>query len=193
MKTSSRTTWRARAAALVLVWSAACAGPVESQARATFDADFGRATMTVFPTGVRRATVAFDREAAERLASFVRDGKYFDARSAGGEVALPGAWHMNEARMLRESAEALASWVRAHPIETRYAMMAEYLLQPDEAIGVHVYVVDAQGRIAWVQLWNSHWEPFGSLKPSDVAGCTEALLKGLPEVWAEERARAASQ
>lgn len=173
--------------ALALLFAAAaCRGPIDPQAHERFRSELGAATLTVFPAHVNRAGVQeWDASAAERLAALCASEGWFDARASTVLVPLPVEWHMNQARMLRDGAEAFAAWVRQHPLETRYALITDYLLGTQEAGGVHVLVVDAEGRVADVSLWNSHWEPFREIRPKSVDDCTEVAVRGLRENWAE--------
>lgn len=179
------------ALALVLLL-AGCRGPIDSAAQARFARDFGAGTLTVFPAHVNRAGfAAWDARAAERLAAFCNDERWFDTRASTVEVPLPVEWSWNQAAMLADSAEAFAAWVREHPLETRYALIADYLLGPQEAAGVQVIVVDAEGRVADVSIWNSHWDPFEERAPKTVDDCTEITVLGLRENWTELRAERA--
>ena len=168
-----------------------CRGPIDSAAQARLEQGFGTETVTVFPAHVNRAGFeAWDARAAERLAELCNAEHWFAARVSAVEVPLPVEWSWNQAAMLEDGAEAFAAWVREHPLETRYALIADYLLGPKEAGGVHVIVVDAEGRVADVSLWNSHWDTFEELAPKSVDDCTEIAVRGLRENWAELRARA---
>jgi len=96
-------------------------------------------------------------------------------------VPIPGPWHSNQARMLAESAESFASYVKAHPISTEFALMPEYLMFRSHAGGVHCYVADAQGRLAFVILQNSHWTEFAEVDPKTPDDCTQVLILALED------------
>ena len=59
---------------------------------------------------------------------------------------------------------------------TRYALLPEYLGAKTEAGGVHAYVVDADGTVAFQVLLNSHWEEFSKAKPKTPDDCTAVLI-----------------
>jgi hypothetical protein len=98
------------------------------------------------------------------------------------EVPITGSWGMNQAKMLRESAEAFAAYIVEHPIETEYALLAEYLiLGTGVPGGIHCYILDGQGRVAYVVLLNSHWSEFSDADPQTVEDCTDVLIGVLRE------------
>lgn len=181
-------------AVLLAVVLGGCRGPIDSAAQARFERGFGGESVTIFPAHVNRAGAEeWDARAAERLAELCNAERWFDARTSVVDVPLPVEWSWNQAAMLADGAKAFAAWVREHPLETRYALIADYLLGPKEAGGVHVIVVDAEGRVADVSLWNSHWDTFEELAPKTVDDCTEIAVRGLRENWAELRARAQAE
>jgi hypothetical protein len=84
--------------------------------------------------------------------------------------------------MLGESAKEFAAYVRANPIGTRYALLPEYLGGKTEAVGIHAYIVDAEGTVAFQVLLNSHWEEFAKASPLKTADdCTAVLIEVLRE------------
>ena len=78
--------------------------------------------------------------------------------------------------MWRESAKEFGEYVRANPIGTRYALLPEYLAGKTEAVGIHAYIVDAEGTVAFQILLNSHWEEFSRAKPKTADECTAVLI-----------------
>ncbi|MCK6446813.1 MAG: hypothetical protein L6Q99_10510 [Planctomycetes bacterium] len=182
-------------AGLVVLATASCAGPnVDRAAQERFLAELGRTTVTVFPAHVNRAGgEEFDERAAARIAALANERGWFDARTSSSHVSLPTAWYMNEAKMLGDSAAAFADFVREHPVETRYALIADYLLGTHGVGGVHVVVVDGEGRVVDVSLWNSHWDAFREVQPKDVDGCTEVVLRGLARQWPARAGSAAPE
>lgn len=172
-------------AGLAVLATAGCAGPnVDRAGQERFLGELGHTTVTVFPAHVNRAGAEeFDARAAERIAALANERGWFEARTTTSRVSLPTVWYMNEAKMLGESAAAFGAWVREHPVETRYALIADYLLGERGVGGVHVVVVDGDGRVVDVSLWNSHWDAFKEVEPRDVDGCTEVVLRGLARQW----------
>lgn len=172
------------ACSVVLV-ATSCAGPdIDRAGQARFLDALGHTTVTVFPAHVNRAGAEeFDDRAAERIAALANERGWFEARASTKHVSLPTVWYMNEAKMLGESAAAFGAYVREHPLETRYALIADYLLGTRAAGGVHVIVVDGEGRVVDVSLWNSHADVFQEVVPRDVDDCTEVALRGLARQW----------
>jgi hypothetical protein len=144
--------------------------------RATFLASLGDTTVTVFPVVVRRSTLTYDEAGAVTLAEFLNSSGLARATVVGRQVPISGGWHMNQARMWRESAASFGEFVRANPIGTRYALLAEYLGGPKEVGGIHVYVVDAQGAVAFQVLLNSHWKEFSRANPKTESDCTAVVI-----------------
>ena len=136
----------------------------------------GKTSVTVFPAVVRRQTVSYDDNASVKLTEFLNTAGLADATASDRHVPITGPWRHNPARMLRESAKEFAAYVRANPIGTRYALLPEYLFGPTEAGGIHAYVVDADGTVAFQVLLNSHWEEFSKAKPKTADDCTAVLI-----------------
>lgn len=144
--------------------------------REAFLASVGKTSITVFPAALRRATITYDDPASERLTAFLNTAGLADAIASDRHVPITGPWRMNQARMWRESAQEFGEFVRTHPIATRYALLPEYLGGKTEAAGIHAYVVDAEGAVAFQVLLNSHWEEFSKAKPKTEDECTAVLI-----------------
>ena len=85
----------------------------------------------------------------------------------------------DSAKMLKESAEAFATYLAEHPVATEYALLPEYLLGRTTVGGIHCYIVDAENRWAYAVLLNSHWEEFIEMNPQTVDDCTPVLIEAL--------------
>jgi hypothetical protein len=83
--------------------------------------------------------------------------------------------------MLKESAEAFFAYVKEHPVATKFALLPEYMLVKSRPRRLHCYVVDADGRLAYVVLRNSKWPIFAEVDPRSVDDCTEVLVRVLEE------------
>ena len=160
-----------------------CRGIAEPAARETFLDSLGTTSITVYPAYVRRRTGAYDEATAERLAGFVRAESMAEVTVSDEQVPITGPWHHNQARMLQESAESFAAYGRDHPIRTDYALLAEYLFGRDAAGGIHAYVLDAEGTVAYAVLRNDHWRPFAEVAPRTVDDCTDVLVDVLRDSW----------
>ena len=85
--------------------------------------------------------------------------------------------------MWQESAAALGAYVQANPITTEYALLAEYLILGTENVGgVHYYIVDSQGTLAYGILLNSHHSEFIDADPQDTDDCTDLVIEMLGQL-----------
>jgi len=144
--------------------------------RAAFLASIGKTSITVFPAVVRRSTITYDDNPSVKLAEFLNTAGLADATASDRHVPITGPWRINQARMWRESAKEFGEFVRANPIGTRYALLPEYLGGKKDAGGIHAYIVDAEGAVAFQILLNSHWEEFSKAKPKSEDECTAVLI-----------------
>jgi len=164
----------------VVLMASGCQYPVDRVAKEAFWGGLGKTSITVFPAFVRRGqSGSWDERSAQTVGAFFGDKGLATVTVSDAHVPIIGSWHSNQARMLAESAEAFASYVKAHPISTEFALMPEYLMLRSRAGGVHCYVADAQGRLAYVILQNSHWTEFAEVDPKSVDDCTEVLVRVL--------------
>lgn len=171
----------AAAGAAVAIGLAGCRH-TPSEAEKKFIARIGDLSITVYPAFVRVGkSASYDPQAAVDIADFLKADKLAGARVSEEQPPITGPWHMNQLRMYRESQAEFAAWVKAHPPETEYAMMAEYLKgKPDgDAGGVHGYLIDRDGVEVHIVLLNSHHEVFSKAAPKSTAECTEVLIAAL--------------
>jgi hypothetical protein len=161
-----------------------CTGIVDPDAHKALLARQGRMSITVYPAYVRRRPATYDDASAERLAEFLRADGLAEATATDEHVPIPGPWHASQPTMLRESAEAFAAYLREHPGSTDYALLPEYLFGGRGVpVGIHGYVLTADGTVADVVLLNSHWSAFSDADPRTVADCTEILIGVLRDDW----------
>jgi len=165
---------------IATVFASGCGSIVNPQAKEALFQTLGNTSFTVFPTFVRALDTSYDEDAAREIGEFLTGEDLGDVALSTENVPIIGSWGMNQAKMLRESAEDFAGYVRDHPIETEYALLAEYLiLGTGIPGGIHCYVLDAQGRVAHVVLLNSHWSAFADADPQTVEDCTGVLIEVL--------------
>lgn len=155
---------------------AGCNGPVDPKLEQRFIADLPTATMVVFPSVVRSQQIAYDNRAAEAFAAALRDAG-IAASTASDHVPIIGGWGHNQARMFRNSIESFARYVAANSVDADYAVLAEYLMLPNKAGGVHVYVVDRHGQIMAGFLRNSHHDVFSKANPKTADDCTKLAIE----------------
>jgi len=155
--------------------------PNLEKTRKAFLASIGETSITVFPAFVRRGQGSYDDNAAVKLAEFLNAAGLAKATASDRHVPITGPWRMNQARMWKESVTEFGAYVRANPIETHYALLPEYLGGKTEAVGIHAYIVDAEGEVAFQVLLNSHWEEFSKAHPKTPDEGTALLVDVLRE------------
>ncbi len=175
--------WRLKAVGFGLclgaLWaSAGCRGIIDEEANATFLKTLGRTSVTIYPAFVRQGQESsYEPGAAEAVGEFFADEGLATVTVSQEQVPISGGWHMNQARMLRESAEDFAKYVVEHDVATDYALLPEYLTGSTGGVGgIHCYLLDAEGTVAYAVLLNSHHRPFYEADPQTVADCTAVLI-----------------
>lgn len=164
---------------LVLAPVCGCAGPTDAEARHTFLRSLGDTSITVFPAFVRDGDPPYDEKAAMSIGEVLTDEGLAEVTISQEQVPITGLWRHNQARMLRESAAEFAEYLKANPTATEYALLPEYLAGDWGVGGIHCYIVDADNRLAFVVLQNSHWPIFKEVNPQTVDDCTEVLIRVL--------------
>jgi hypothetical protein len=158
-----------------------CGGIIDEQAGQQFRQSLGSMSVTVFPTFIREGEQGrYDPESAQQIGEHLTSANLATVQVNSAEVPISSEWGMNQSKMLRESAADFSAYVQAHPIATDYALLAEYLLGGGgKVMGIHLYVVDAGGTVAYAVLQNSHHPEFQAVDPQSLADCTEVLLRAL--------------
>ncbi len=161
-----------------------CKGILDEEAHAELLGRIGETSFTVFPTYVRGGPETYySAEEAGKIGAFITADGLGTVTMSEAEVPITGPWHSNQAKMLRESAEAFRAYIADNPIATEYALLPEYLIGGRGGVGgIHCYVLDKDGRIAEVALLNSHHKPFYEADPKTVEDCTDILI-GVLRDW----------
>ena len=176
----------------VLLTAGACGSPIDDEVRESFRARLGSTSFTVYPAFLRSpAGNGWDDASAVRLAAALVEDGQGQAVASDAHVPITGEVHMNQARMWRESAAEFGAWIAAHPPQTDYAILTEYIGVPaeKEAFGIHAYVVDRSGKLVDGVLLNNHHEGFAAAHPRSAAECTELLVTVMREQWAPSAPR----
>lgn len=178
---------------------AGCFGLVDKEQSDEFLADLGSTSMTVYPTYIKRMAKnesgkplgydsedsTYDSAETQRLAAFLRCECLASVTLSTEEVPLDRDWQRTQYGILKASSRAFGDHVAAHPIETEYAMMAEYAIPHSSVWAVHAYVVNARGELVWVAHLNSHFDVFSNINPQSPSDGTDVLLAflrtGLPD------------
>jgi hypothetical protein len=160
-----------------------CGGIIDEQAERTLMDTLGDTSIAVFPAFVRDGQQArYNADAARQIGQFLTGEKLAAATVSQAQVPITSQWGMNQAKMLRASAADFTAYVQAHPIQTDYALLPEYLIGGQGVVvGVHCYVVDEGGKVAFAVLLNSHHQTFADAQPKNVEDCTEVLIQVLRE------------
>jgi hypothetical protein len=158
-----------------------CHGIVDPGAHDLWKQNLGDTSITIFPTFVRTASEPqYSAVEAARIGEFFTNDGLAQVVLGDAEVPITGEWKMNQAAMLRESAADFTRYVVDHPAETEYTALAECLMGGHgRVVGIHGYVLDAQGRVADAVLLNSHHRAFANANPSSVEDCTSVLISVL--------------
>jgi hypothetical protein len=158
-----------------------CQSAVDRQAAELFEAKLGNTSITVFATYVRDGeTPTYDPASAGEIGDLLANDGVATVTQDASEVPITSEWGMNEARMFQESLANFTAYLGEHPLTTEYGLLAEYLIGGQGVpVGVHIYVVDGEGRCAYGTGVNSHHDAFNSVNPQNVADCTTIALNVL--------------
>jgi hypothetical protein len=127
--------------------------------------------LTIYAVYVMDEPPRHESEAAEMLAKKLRRLGFRRVAVCEAPADLPFRPQPNELAMFWERAQALASHVRANPLDTDYVLMVDAFADFEGAVGpvhvaaVHVAVTDGQGRLSYVLLRNSHHPHYQEIKP----------------------------
>jgi hypothetical protein len=135
----------------------------ESEHTAAFLEALDTAAIAVYPTLLRRESRTASSFASQnQIVALLNKSGVLTVRAAPNRVdlgALRGSsqWEIFESDMQRIG-ESLQKWRS----DARYHLFMEFLLPVSDQniFGVHVYVLDAEGRNAFSFLLNSHHQPF---------------------------------
>jgi hypothetical protein len=171
-------------AALLVVQLGGCGGVVDQQAEKVLMGRLGELSVTVYPVFIRDGEQhRYDAASARALGAWLTEHRVGQVSYATAEVPITSRWGMNQARMLRDSIEDFRKFLLANPPPTEYALLAEYLYLGGEGGvgGVHLYLLDPSGRVAYVSLMNSHHAAFHSVKPRNRSAedCTQIAVNAL--------------
>ena len=164
-----------------------CGGRVDRLAQSAFLAEGGQAGLTILPAVLRSGEeLRHDAQEAERLASGL-SGLGVLAEAGVGEAPLSPGWKMSGDAMCRRSAQEFRRWIRQHPTGSRYVVLPEYQLGTRMVAGVCLYVVDAQGRLAYARRFDSNDRLYQDMAPLGPRDCTNLLISALHEILGAQR------
>jgi len=177
------------AVSLVLAWTG-CARYISKDAKRAFEKRPGTFSVTVFPVNIVRgfSLVDQDGELAEQLARFLIDEGYADAivDPAGADIVVKRS--VSQPKVMKNSAVRFSTIVRERQIRTDYALLVEIFLNHDQTVvrGVHIYLVDREGRVAMIGLNNSHWGEYKAVMPKDRQGGYQVAVRMLRRLCSQD-------
>jgi hypothetical protein len=156
---------------------------IDKAAREKFIREAGTSSVTVFPAYVRQGTDAvYNAGAARTIAAAFEQAGVGEAVAGAAEVPLTSEWGMNQSKMYRDSLADFQAYLAEHPVETDYAFLPEYLINHHGTVmGVHGYLVSADGKAAFGVGLNSHHEIFEDVDPENVADCTTMVCRKIAQ------------
>jgi uncharacterized protein YceK len=169
---------------LITLLLAGCGSIVQKEDGARFRQSLGKTTVTVYPSVVRTtrsaAAESWNEDGARQIAAYIEKRGWAHTAVATDHLEITGQPGVNQAKMFRSSMTSFGEWVKAHPPETEYACVAEYLMMGERGVGgVHVYCARKDGTPAFASLANSHWEEFKEVKPRTVDDATKVAVGAL--------------
>ena len=191
----------------LLLGTSSCSGLVNEKQTEQFFADLGNTSITIYPTYIKRMArdelgkplgydafnSGYEHKETERLAAYLRCECLAQVVVGADKVTLGGKWQKTQYGIFKASSRAFADYVAAHPIDTEYAMMAEYAIPLDRVWAVHAYVVNAKGELVWILHLNEHFEVFTDFNPKIPAEATDVLLEYLRTGWPDTSAKCTTQ
>ncbi len=158
-----------------------CDGIVDEPAEAQLHESLGNTSVTVFPAFVRDGEEKrYDADAADAAGAFLTQAQLATVTISQAEVPISSQWGANQAKMFRGSAADFSAYVRQNPIQTDYALLPEYLIGgAGRPVGVHLYLVNSEGAVAYALLLNSHHREFSDVDPQTTEDCTTILINQL--------------
>lgn len=159
---------------------------IDQAARDRFRSELGHTSVTVYPTLLRgEAEESFDLASAREVASFLNEKGFATATITEEEPTVQTIGHRNEMRVAAASALSFAKFIAGEPLETPYALMAEYFVSSRDgrAMAVHYYIVTRDGKVADAGVINSHYRIFQEIDPRTVEDCTRVAIEQMEDSW----------
>lgn len=160
-----------------------CAGYISRDAKRAFEKRDGKFSVTVFPVSIVKGFTLIDqdREIADQLARFLNDEGIAEATVTDDAAIYEVVQSVSQPVVMENSAIAFAAIVKERQIATQYALLVEILFNRRETVvrGVHIYLVDSQGKVAMIGLNNSHWEEYKAVEPKDRQGGYQVAVRML--------------
>ena len=174
MKLSTEVLMFAGICGLVGLSMGGCNDVVDEEAEQTLYNALGKTTLTVFPCFIREGQEArYDATEAGKIRLFLSEAELATVAEDDAEIPITSIWGSNQAKMFRGSLSDFRAFIEQRPPSTEYALLTEYLIGAKGIpVGIHVYLLDAGGRPAYVRLLNSHHARFKAVDPRSVCTTT---------------------
>jgi len=122
-----------------------------------------------------------NNESAAHLASLVAQRLGCKAIKVDKPVSLQRQPTANEQKLLWDLARAFQDYLRANPVDSDYAMLAEYFINPagGPASAVHFVVCEKSGEWVLVDFQNNQHEDFQRISPKSIEDCDRLIVERL--------------
>ncbi|MDF7824405.1 hypothetical protein P4B35_10310 [Pontiellaceae bacterium B12227] len=116
----------------------------------------------------------------QNLVSLINKSKLIKAGKAKDNPKLEGQGWPNEMEVLWLFANTVKEYARQHPIDSDYALFADYWRTPRGQVwAVHFVILDRNGDWVIVDMQNNHKNDFRQINPQNLEGCNALVLKRL--------------
>jgi hypothetical protein len=146
----------------------------------------GNATMTVFP--VRIGVDANHTAGSGGIVDGINKAGLLRAVAAQNPLPFSSRLSSNELRWLWDLARDFREYVRNNPVDSEYALCANYGFNPGnwKQGFVHFVVCDKAGEWVIVDMQNSHGADYTTVRPTSKEECDTLLLKRLGKYFREK-------
>jgi len=137
------------------------------------------ATVAVLP--VRIAADATGEAEAHELAKLLNQDKLCHAIEVNTPLTAPRKRSYNEQITLWDLARTVKAYVKEHPSDADYVLMADYIMGPagKGAWAVHFVVCDRNGEWVIVDFQNDHHRDFKRIDPQTYDDCAKLVVRRL--------------
>jgi hypothetical protein len=120
----------------------------------------------VYPVHILKRNSSFDSVYAKKIVDCINEHEGMRAVFVNRTPLVNSTWHMNEARMFKESFDAFSTFIQDDlPSDASYALLVEFLILPYE-LDLHYYLVEKKSRKAvMLNLINSHHDLYKEVNP----------------------------
>ncbi len=138
------------------------------------------AEMVVFAARIGKS---FNSRAAVDLASMINARKLVAAKCNDQSVNIVVKPSSNQQRVLWDFARAVREYIKKNPVDSDYALFADYMLDQKrgEVHAVHLVICDRNGDWVVVEFQNSHQAEYKRIAPESVDDCNRLVVEILKD------------